>query len=277
MWRQPQWVSMITYIESPTLEMTLRATCYWPHVMEAIEPYAPGAVEIKINLCDEKGTPVGLAKYYVRESDRHQAEIEASATLDLGGVLNMPAKLGLAYHGGRWYSYRHAPYGVGTRLNPLVPGRDFAHTPSGGRWPHGTRLSIAPHHIPPMLVGHIREEMYLGCSFGAKKKSHRVDLFTELPIKFHGDIACQIDKPYMGTSETPIIRDPIQGAQQALLILGYDLGRWGADGIWGDASQESLDAWAVAEGVCPTWPGRIHPTDSEVTYKVRDTARRAQA
>ena len=263
----------MTHITNPSIEMRLTATCYWPAELRAIPPSDSGAVELSITHCDDAGRELGRSRYYVHEQQKRLAEIEASALLDTSPVLNTyPAgKLGLAFHGRRWHSYIHAPYGVGTRLNPIVPGRDFAHARGSARWPFGTRLTMTD--IPPMLDGHIRRVMYLGCSFGRETSEERIDLFVAEPVRFYGPVRCLVDRPYLGTRAQPISRKPVKGAQQALLMLGYDLGRWRDDGIWGDASQGALDAWAMSHGMSPAWPGRIHPTDSEVAYVVRDAAR----
>lgn len=65
------------------------------------------------------------------------------------------------------------------------------------------------------------------------------------------DVRIQADDPTVPLTIDARRLDSVQERQQALLDLGYDLGRWGADGKWGEASKAALMAFQGAAGLVP--------------------------
>lgn len=261
---------------SPDGSAWLKATCYYPHPMRAF-PAREGNTPLDISfMTDRNGfgnwDRLGGATFFVSPRDYRLSKIEASARLDIADIVGHPETWGISRHGGRWYLYPTAPFGIGKRGNPLVPGRDFAHTPHGTTWPFGTRITLQD--IPDKLARRIQRQLYLADSFGSKEVENRIDLFVEDPCDFYGSIKTQsIDFPWLGTAASPISTDPVTGCQQALQILGYPLPRWGADGFYGEETRSALRQWAAENEIEVQSPGQISPTDPEIAYKIREAAR----
>ena len=203
-------------------DLRLKATCYYPHPIKALTGKPGGKVykgwgeRLRI-----KTEGDGELVVRVDPKDHYLAAVEASATLDLTAIGAEKCKLGISYYSKAWHALPYAPHGVGTRLNPLQPGRDFAHGHRKG-WPFGTRLQVT--EAPPELDGRIRSTLYRGCAFGSKSKDdpdqrHRVDLFVAEPCDFFGWIKGRITKPW--TDNGKLSHRPTKGGQQCLNRLGY--------------------------------------------------------
>lgn len=221
--------------------------------------------------------PGGYQVTQVDHAMLHLAEIEASAMLSYERV-GLNAIYPLAYWGGRWRCLPEAPYGVGTKLNPLVPGRDFA---QGHRRPipFGSKLELS--HVPPELSDSVRRTMYRADTFGPNNNQepaeNRIDLFVDHEIHFRGSVYGDIHYPWRDVS-----REPVRGAQECLSILGAALPRSrtrdGFDGLQGEETQTALDSWLAEQGARFAWgvPQHRSPSDPEIYYLLRAHASEEQ-
>lgn len=57
----------------------------------------------------------------------------------------------------------------------------------------------------------------------------------------------QIIQPSGSLDDRPL--DTVKQRQQALIALGYDLGKWGADGVWGFYTRSALEAFQEDAGI----------------------------
>jgi hypothetical protein len=90
-------------------------TAYWPFELKALD--------------DGSGVPMTVerdAGMLVAMEDLTRAKIEASARLDLSAWDPAAGSIGLGWNKRRWKSWPWAPYGIGSRVNALVPWRDVA-------------------------------------------------------------------------------------------------------------------------------------------------------
>ena len=222
--------------------------------------------------------PGGYQVTQVDPASLHLAEIEASALLSYQRT-GLDATYPLSYWGGKWRCLPEAPYGVGTTMNPLVPGRDFA---QGHKQPipFGSRLKLS--QIPAELSESVRHVMYRADTFGPhngiEPAENRIDLFVDHEIHFRGSVYGEIKYPWMQVS-----REGVRGAQESLSILGAELPRsrtrGGFDGLWGDETQVALDHWLAEQGARFLWgaPKYRHPNDPEIAYVLRAHAREEHA
>lgn len=254
------------------------ATVYYPHAMEA---HKPGSLlsrsrwklrRVKV-LMDDGST----RKIYVTKDDYRAALIEGTADVDMGAVDDQNNRMVITYYTGRWHHHKWAPWGVGARMNPLVPGRTFAHGWRRGKQ-FGTRMELQA--IPQGLKGLVSKVMYRGGAFGpyrgGEPPKNRVDLFIKRKVDFYGRIKVVFVPPWRGVSHWPI-----QGAQEALRKLGHRLPkstlRGGKmDGRWGPETERALAAWAKSaadDGKLDRVPDYLRPWDEEIYWQIRDAAR----
>jgi hypothetical protein len=239
--------------------MRLRATVYYRETIHATDEGAVLRYDI----------PGGYHVTQVSPPELHLAEIEASALLSYA-QMDMDCEVPLSYYGGRWYARPDAPWGLGNKSNPLVPGRDYAH---GHRhpWPYGTRLRISD--IPPPLRGRIRHVMYRADLFGPhdghEPPQDRVDLYVGTEIRYRDSVHAEVDYPWPGVDT-----DPVRGCQQALVALGYALPQYGTDGYWGDETAGALRRWLGDDSRRFAWgcPSHVHARDPEIYWTVRRAA-----
>lgn len=248
------------------------ATCYYPQPVTALVLPGGGRTKIRIGLAGKSS-----ATFWVDDAELKSAKIEASAIVDLreSGV---DADLGLGYWGGRWRWRLGAPYGVGTRSNPLWPGITFAcGWPGYTPLPYGTRLDVES--IPSALEGKICQSLYLGDCFGPHPRGmdkHRVDLFTATPCQWRGKFDGVFRRPWRGVSAKAVL-----GAQQALNIVGAvdDQGNvLVEDNGFGPLTAQAMTNWLSLpamsepeEGEARRW---VNPRNHVLYWWIRETGRR---
>lgn len=191
----------------------LDSTVYYREYLAALRrPTSPRTHKGWPNSCKVKFQGGGDLEVYVEARKHYHAAIEASAVLDLTALSPDAGRLGICLQPGHtWLCRPDAPYGVGNRSNPLVPGRDAAHS----SWPFGTAFLWAP----PDQVSHLfRPVMYVGDVFGSTQPSNRIDLFIGEPGHAWGKRKIRVKRflPWSGVS-----RRPVRGAQEALNRLRF--------------------------------------------------------
>jgi hypothetical protein len=222
----------------------------------------------KIKVKFEKG---GSASFIIDPKSHYLAGIEASARLDISALSPSAGTLGLCFSRiGNWNCRPWAPFGVGCRLNPLVPGRDIANN----KLPFGSRMVWGP---PVKLSGHARSIMYVGDVFGSDKPVERVDIFVRPDDISWGKkrISADFTAPYSGFS-----RRPTKGAQQCLNALGFK-GKNGKvldedDGwMWDGQTHFALNSWIGMNRKLFTFgvPGYVVPWDPEIYFLLRESAK----
>jgi hypothetical protein len=198
----------------------------------------------------------------VNQEDLNRAKIEASARLNLAAWDPLAGSIGLGWNKRRWKSWPWAPYGIGSRVNALVPWRDVA----SNSLPFGTCLVFSSIKDFPEFRG----RAYVADAFGRAQPDDRLDLFFGRSAeKFRRSVRCLVSKPWSGVDTAPAL-----GTQQALNMLGY-VGANGKslseDGITGFNTLHALGTWAAFSRHWFQWgfPPRIRPEDPEVYYLLR--------
>jgi hypothetical protein len=245
----------------------LRATAYYRKTIKAL-PVRPEKDEYsgwgnKLNVTFQGGAK---AWFWVDAYDHYLLGIEGSGLLDLSVVTGKPGlSIPLSISSkNQWKVYPFAQWGLGNRLNPLVPGRDLANS----QWPFGTRMIWGP---PEKWVGTFRYEMYCADVFGDPlKPADRVDLFAGEEINFgNPDIRGEVTTPWTGVSKSPI--KGFQECANILKIPGANGKPLDTDNIWGDNTNFALGAFLGKYREHFKWgaPKYRMPNDPEIYFQVR--------
>lgn len=210
---------------------------------------------------------LGSRTIFVRPKDLYLAQIEGTARVRLpDGDTYI-----LQYAGhGRWYPV-DTPYGLGSRANALVPGRDVA---TFG-WPWGTLIVFDPVH--PRLEGHIRPRMFVVDVFGVRAPSHRMDLFVEPGVAEKVEMFYEAWAPARCERITEV--RPVRVVQEILAQEG--LYQYHVDGVVGSRTikaawrwlREHLDLPHIQEDldvyIQGRYPERLLPRDPAYYWHIR--------
>lgn len=250
------------HLDFPLIKETqkLRATNYYVQPLHIDPNGANFTVEMV----------TGYLKTKVDREDLRKAKIEASARLDLTGLQTGCGSIGVGYDQSKgWFINPNAPYGIGSKDNPLVPGYTFA----SNFYPFGTMLvmpmSTIKHYLPRVL--------FCGDVFGGQQKDDRIDIFTEKPIQGWGieTLTCRIVKPMRDFSS-----NPIKGAQECLNLLGIT-GENGqsltVDGDFQTQTKYALNTFILTfKSVLEYIPTYIHPADPSLYFWLRLAGKQAK-
>ena len=228
-------------------------TAYWPFELKAQEIGVPLTVE----------RDAGMLVCLVDKEDLHRAKVEASARLDLSAWDRKAGSIGIGWNKKRWKSWPWAPYGIGSRVNALVPWRDVA----SNSLLFGTQL------VFPEIdgFGEFRGIAYVADAFGGAQPEDRLDLFfAHAAAKFRRIIRCRVYEP-----RDVVDANPAQGAQEALNKMGFvgDNGKpLEEDGITGKETIHALTTWSAKARWRDGRPSRVRPEDPEVYFLIRKHA-----
>ena len=230
-------------------------TAYWPFELKAQEVGVPLTVE----------RDAGMLVCLVDQEDLNRAKIEASARLDLSEWDREAGSIGIGWNKKRWKSWPWAPYGIGSRVNALVPWRDVA----SNSLPFGAQL------VFPKIDGFLefRGVAYVADAFGSAQPSDRLDLFFQRPAgKFRRSMRCRVTGPWNGVDSNPTL-----GAQQALNKLRYEGANGDSlieDGLFGANTAHALETWAAEHlYFAPQHiEARLRPNDPEIYFMLRESA-----
>jgi hypothetical protein len=215
------------------------------------------------------------ATFWVDPYDHYLLGIEASGLLDISQLSGRPGtKIPLCYSKkNHWICRPNAQWGIGTRTNPLVPGRDFANS----QWQFGTRITWG---VPRQWLSTFRPVMYCADSFGdPNKPADRVDLFSGAEIDFKNpDIRAEVTIPQNAIGNVGISRSPVKGAQQCLNLLkipgknGLPLAE---DDQFGAQTNSAFQTWLGKFRQKFAWglPDHREPNDAEIYFLIRETAK----
>ncbi len=233
-------------------------TAYYPYDLKALVDYI-GAERVEVE------SDAGGIVFHAMPEDIKRAKVEASARVDLSAWDSGAGSIGIGWNKSRWKTWPWAPWGIGSRVNALVPWRDVA----SNSMPFGTQL------IFPAVSGYpeLRGVLYVADAFGGSQPDDRLDLFFARPgEKFRREIRARVLKPWEGTEQHPIDPSPALGAQQCLNLLAYE-GANGqplkADGIPGPQTMHAFTTWAAEMSWPYGPPPRIRPEDPECYFKLR--------
>lgn len=251
----------------------LRATAYYRKTTRALlkrpEKDNYDGFSNKMNVTFQGGSK---AWFWVDAYDHYLLGIEASGLLDISDLTGRPESfIPLCFSSkNHWTVKPHAQYGIGNRLNPLVPGRDLANS----QWQFGTRMVWG---VPRQWLTTFRPEMYCADAFGdPTKPATRVDLFSGAEIDFGAeDIRAEVTTPWNGVSKSPT-----RGLQECCNILkipGKNGNPLKEDNDFGHQSNFALQAFLGKHRREFAWglPKHREPNDPEIYFVVRDVTRKA--
>ena len=223
-----------------------RCTVYYPKRVVLFPEHSRPAGTEPVTLHNVGGRG-GVAVYWADVEALMKARIEATMVVEVGGVGLGTFNYDPATQ--RW-TWNKAPFGLGSRGNPLVPGMIAA--ADRAVYPFGSRVTLVK-GVGVVTVGSVSQGIaqaarvvYVGDTGGAIKGELRFDLFQESAAdrSWHGEWWCCVERPKV---EMNSVRDVQSGLQWLGLLIGSP-----TDGIVGPRTVAAITEFQRRAG-----PGRI--------------------